>query len=74
MMIFALLYVNSQNFVKKQKEVHKQITDTQDQIKSLNSELSKWQNAENMTLEAKKLKLRKAEIGEIVILEGENDS
>lgn len=74
MMIFALLYVNSQYFIKKQKDTNKQITDTQDKIKSLNSDLSKWLNESNMTLEAKKLKMRKAEAGEIVNLEDENDS
>jgi cell division protein FtsB len=56
------------------KKINKQISDTQDRIKSLNTQLSKWTNESNMILEAKKLNLRSMQEGEVVILENENDS
>ena len=74
MLIFALLTINHWYIDEQLKVTNKQITDTQDRIKSLNSQLSKWTNESNMILEAKKLKLRNMEAGEVIILENENDS
>ena len=76
--LFAFFSINFL-YVKQQlthpvKGVKKKIADTQDKIKSLNTELSKWINEYNMTLEAKKLNLRKSAEGEVVILENETDS
>jgi F0F1-type ATP synthase membrane subunit b/b' len=76
--LFTFFTINTWYIEKKlidpKDGIRKQISDTQDEIKSLNSELSKWKNESNMTLEAKKLNLRKKVDGEVVILEKENDS
>ena len=74
--IFQINYWN----IKKQKLNHptkgirKQIADSEDKIRSLNSVLSKWTSETNMTIEAKKLKFKKMEPDERVILENETDS
>ena len=76
--LFAFFTINNYYIMNQLthpiKGIRKQIADTQDRIKSLNTELSRWKNETNMTQEAKKLKLRKAQEGEIVILENETDS
>jgi hypothetical protein len=71
---FTFFTINYFYMDKQLKIVIKQISDTQDRIKSLNSELSKWKNDDNMILEAKKLHLRKMQESEVVILDNENDS
>lgn len=75
---FAFFTINHWYIVKQLNDpktgIRKQISDTQDKIKSLNSELSKWKSESNMIIEAKKLKLRKSQDGEVVILENETDS
>lgn len=71
---FAFFTINHYYLDEQLKKVNRQITDTQDKIKSLNTELSKWTNESNMIQEAKKMHLRNMQDGEVVILENENDS
>jgi len=72
--LWAVFQINHFYVDEQRKLISKEITDTQDRIKSLNSQISKWTNENNMVQEAKKLKLRKTEEGEVVFLDDETDT
>lgn len=73
-LLYAVFFIIHLYLMEQRKNVSLEISTTQDRIKSINSQISKWTNDANMIHEAKKLKLRKMEEGEVVVLHDETDS